>query len=126
MARGLRLPVGVDPTGRAALVEGEENNRKIIWSALSGCDNEHAWQQDIGIGERMIFDLSDPTIQTKIMRQVVRIFDDFRRQKRFKLVPETIRFKTDSVRQELDFEFKFLDLESEEEQTFRRVFTRGS
>lgn len=126
MPRGLRMPVGVDGTGGAALVESEDNDTKIIYLALGSGHNENAFQQEIALGDDMIFDLADPALKARILRRVNRIFDDFVRLKRYKLVRDSVRFKEDPANQELSLEFKYINLESDEERTFSRKFTRAS
>ena len=62
MATGLSLPVGVDGSGGAALVSVDENDSKIIRTALGDCDNAHAYQQELGLSSGMIYDLNDPNV----------------------------------------------------------------
>lgn len=123
MATGLRIPVGASPSGGAALVGGDDNDTKIIKTALSSDDSENAFQQDIGMGESMVFNLNDPVLRAKIRRRLVQIFANFQTQKRFKLLKNTIEWTEDSVAQELILEFKYLNLESDEEKPLRRVFS---
>ena len=123
MPKGLRIPVGVGPNGGAALVSGDSNDSKIIKVSLGSDENENAFQQDISLGLGMVFDLNDPTMRAKILRRVYKIFEEFRVQKRFRLKKETIKWSEDSATQELIIEFKYVNLESDEEVLFRRSFT---
>lgn len=123
MARGLKLPMGVDATGGTAMVEGEDDNRQIIMTALSDCDNEHAFQQDLGLGADMIFDISDPAERARILRRVRMIFDRFEAQHRFRLLTDTIRWSVDGG--DLTLEFLYHDIESDEDKPFARTFTSG-
>jgi hypothetical protein len=125
MAIGLRLPVGVSGSGGAALVSGEENDRKIIFTALGTCANENAFQQEIGLGDDMVFDLSDPALKARILRRLIRIFEDFVVLKRYALVPSSIAFKENATAQELILEFKYTNLETDERLSFTRRFSRG-
>jgi hypothetical protein len=124
--KGLRLPVGVGANGGAAMVDGDENDMKIITIALGSSENENAFQQDITLGEDMVFDLSDPTIRARILRRLYAIFEVFRVKKRFKLKKETISWEEDSKTQELIMSFKYVNLESDEEILFRRAFTSSN
>ena len=117
------MPVGASPSGGAALVKGDDNDRKIIYMALSSDDNENAFQQDIGLGQSMVFDLSDVALRAKIRRRLLQIFEAFQRQNRYKLLKNTIVWGEDTVKQELSLEFKYHNIESDEEKTFRRVFS---
>jgi hypothetical protein len=123
MPRGLKLPVGVDGTGGTAMVDGEEENRKIIWSALSDCDNDNAFQQDLGLGSSMVFGIKDAGVRARILDRVTDIFRIFEALQRFRLKRESVAWrKADG---ELILEFKYLDLESDEEQSFSRAFRTG-
>jgi hypothetical protein len=126
MARGLALPVGVDGTGGAAVVEGEDNDRKIIFTALCDCDSEHAFQQDLGLGSGMVFDINDEVVRASILSRAYDIFDQFEKQKRYKLKKDSIKWTTDAVKQELVLEFMYVNLESDEEKVFMRRFTSTS
>ena len=88
--KGLRIPVGVSSNGGAAMIYGDENDKQIISVSLGSSDNENAFQQDISLGEGMIFDLDDASIRAKITRRVYSIFDEFKIQKRFKLKKDTL------------------------------------
>jgi hypothetical protein len=123
MARGLYMPVGVNPSGGAALIDGDDNDAKIIKMALSSDNNENAFQQDIGLGESMVFDLNDQALRAKIRRRLLKIFENFERQKRYKLKKDTIKWEENTVDQELALTFKYVNLESDEEKPFRRVFS---
>jgi len=121
--KGLRIPVGVGPSGGAALVEGDENDAKIIKLSLGSDENENAFQQNIALDQGMVFDLNDPTIRLKIIRRIEKIFDIFKRQKRFKLFKNSIKWSENAYKQELILKFKYLNLESDEEVNFTRTFT---
>jgi hypothetical protein len=120
---GLKIPVGVNSSGGAALISGDINDMKIITIALGSSENENAFQQDITLGESMVFDLNDPTIRAKILRKLYRIFDNFRLKKRFLLKKETIAWEEDPQKQELTLVFTYTNLESDEDILFRNTFT---
>ncbi len=122
MAVGLKLPVGTSSTGGVALVDSDENDNKIISLALGSDDNENAFNQDIGLGVDMVFAISDPHIRGRIITRLRQIFKRFEAQKRFKLFPSTIKWTEDSTEQELTLEFKYLNIESDEEKTFSRTY----
>lgn len=120
---GLKIPVGVNAHGGAALVSGDVNDMKIISISLGSSENENAFQQDITLGEAMVFDLNDPTIRAKILRKLYMIFDNFKVKKRFKLNKNTIEWEEDPKKQELTLLFTYTNLESDEDVLFRRAFT---
>lgn len=126
MPQGLKMPVGVSSTGGAALVSGDDNDRKIIWNALGDCSSEHAFQQDLGLGGDMVFDINDASLRARILRRLNNIFATFEVQKRYKLLRDTITWSANSASQELVLTFSYFNIESDEAQTFTRVFTRSS
>jgi len=121
MPVGLALPVGVSSSGGARLVSSDENNNKIIALALGSDDNENAFQQDIGLGDFMVFSVEDPTVRGKIMGRMRKIFQRFQAQKRFRLLTETVEWFPDSENQDLVLQFKYHDLESDEIKTFSKT-----
>lgn len=121
--KGLKIPVGVGANGGAALMSGDDNDAKIIKLSLGSGESENAFQQDITLDQGMVFDLNDPTLRARIMRRVEKIFDNFRRQKRFRLIKNSVKWSEDAKNQELVLEFKYINLESDEEVNFVRSFT---
>lgn len=120
---GLKIPVGVNSHGGTSLVDGDENDMKIITVALGSSENENAFQQDVTLDEAMVFDLNDPTTRASILRRLYRIFENFRMKKRFMLKRETIQWEEKPKTQELVLEFTYVNLESDEDVLFRRTFT---
>lgn len=123
MPVGLALPVGVDASGGAKLVDSDENDNKIIMLALGDDSNENAFQQGIGLGIDMVFAISDPAIRGRIMGRIKQIFRRFEAQKRYRLVPSTVKWSQDSETQDLTLEFKYINLESDEPRNFSRTFS---
>ena len=126
MAKGLKVPMGANRSGGMAVVEGDDNDMKIIKAALTDPDNENAFQQDIGLGEDVVFDFNDPRTRARVGRRVKEIFRIFQEEKRFKLLDNTIKWDTISETQELVLSFKFLSMESDEEKEFEQKFGSSS
>lgn len=122
MAKGLRIPVGVDSRGGTAWVEGEDNDFKTIMTALADCENENAFQQGIGLGADMIFDLEDQAIRAQIMSRLESIFAAFEAERRYKLVEESVEWSTIPDAGELVLTFRYFNMETDEEQEFTRRF----
>jgi len=120
MPVGFALPVRASSSGGIRLVGGDENNDKLISLALGSDENENAFQQDIGLGDFMVFDTESPAIRGKIMSRLRKIFQRFEAQKRFRLLPETVEWSSDQGNQDLILQFKYHDLESDEIKTFSR------
>ena len=121
MSKGLALPVGVNVAGGALLIDRDEQADKIIFTALSDNDNRNAFQQDIGLGADMVFDVESPALRAKVLRRVVNIFRSFEQLLLYKLVVESIKFESDSVAGDLSMEFKYINLESDELKSFNRT-----
>jgi hypothetical protein len=126
MPTGLRIPVGVSQSGGAALVDGDENDRKIIRLALGSDDNENAFQQNIGMGDGMIFGLSDATSRAAINRRLIDIFRTFEAQQRYILKPETIQWTQNPDTQEMELSFQYLQIESDQVKDFSLGFSSAS
>lgn len=114
------MPIGVDITGGAAWVSGEKNDRKTIFTALGDCGSENAFQQDLGMGLGMVFDIRDEDVRAKILRRLTSIFRVFEAADRYKLMTETISWV--ETEGELTLEFSYLNMETDEEKTFARTF----
>lgn len=123
MPRGLAIPVGINAKGGAALVEGNENDDKIIKAALGSDDNENSFQQNLGIGLDAIFDINDPTSRPAIQSKVARVFRQFELQRRYKLVDSTLSWTQSEG--ETTLSFKYVSLEADEERLYRQAFIAG-
>lgn len=122
---GLRVPLGVNKKGGAALVDGEKQDEKIINIGLSGNDNLNAFQQDPGLGEDMVFDLSDPVVRGKIMIRLRDLFNDFQIQNRYRLLEDTIVWDERPGSGELQLSFKYHNLETDDPRDFEKGFREG-
>jgi hypothetical protein len=126
MPQGLAVPVGVGPGGGMRTVQGAENDNKIVSLSLGDCSNGNAFQQDLGFGVPTMFETNDPSIRTSVMINLRRVFDKFKRERRYELVEDSV--KIEPPKQGADKEganvlqFKYLSLESNEERTFSRSF----
>lgn len=103
-------------------MSSDDNDRKIIKIAMSDDDNENAFQQGIGLGAGMIFDIADSAGRASIMRKVTEIFRRFVAQKRYSLVPDSIRWDEDSASQTVTLSFKYINLESDRVEDFSTGF----
>jgi len=120
MTRGLMLPVGVNVAGGARLVEKDDQADKIIFTALSDNDNRNAFQQGLGLGADMVFDIESPALRAKTLRRIVNVFRNFEQLELYQLVVESIKFASNSDTGDLDVEFKYINLESDEVKSFAR------
>jgi hypothetical protein len=118
---GLALPVGVDPAGGADLVEADTQANKIIRIALSPCYSDHAFQQDLGLGEGGIFDLATPEGKARLQARIKRLFAAFYAEARFRLVAGSIKLEDGPQEGELSLELKYKDIESDEQYILQEV-----
>lgn len=123
MTTGLKLPLQANSNGGLTLVDKEENNNKIIKTALSDGDNENAFQQKISLGLESIFDINDNLIRSKIILKIKNMFKKFQAEKRFMLMENTIEW--DESDGELKLTFKYLDMESDDPKTYNQSFGKG-
>lgn len=123
MARGMRVPVGVNMMGGAAMVEGEDNDQKTIFVAMSNCDNDHAFQQDLGMDIGVVFQTVDSGARAKVLRRIRDIFRLFEEDDRYRLLNDSLSWSTKEG--ELVLEFKYLNIETDQVQSFSRTFSSG-
>ena len=113
MPVGLKVPIQLNSSGGFALSDSDENDFKIIKIALAGDENENAYQQNIALGKKMIFGTNDSALRSRMNGRIRSIFRQFEVQKRYKLLPSTIKWTQDPDTHELSLEFRFISLESE-------------
>lgn len=126
MPVGLAIPIGPDQAGGSRVIDGDEQDLKLIKISLSDGDNTNAFQQDVPLGADMVFNIEDARSKARIIRKIVEIFRGFQREKRFELKRETIKFGSGAEPGEVELEFRFLNLESDEPKIFRRTFLAGT
>jgi hypothetical protein len=121
--KGLTIPVGVNNRGGALLSDGDEQADKIIRLALHDGDNDNAYQQEVSLGIDMIYDVNGPSAQGQIVYRIIRIFQEFEKNELFKLVQDSIKWTELPETQELELEFKYINLESDEPSSFSRRYS---
>jgi hypothetical protein len=122
MTTGIALPFRVNSSGGIQLVDKDDNDQKIIKIALADGDNENAFQQDITLGKENVFQVGDPRFRSRVTAKLKSIFKSFQAEKRFKLLTNTIKWKEGQDFGEQVLEFKYVNLESDEEKDFQRAF----
>jgi len=125
MPTGFKLPLKENASGGIALSKGDENNDKIVKLGLAATDNLNSFQQNIGIGQDMIFDLGDPALRGLLVVKIKKLFARFELQKRFKLLTDTLQWSEISNSGELQLKFRYMDIETEEEKLFSKNFKAG-
>ena len=123
MTRGIKVPVQVSYTGGVLMQEGDEQNRQDLRLALGDNDNDNAFQQDIGLGNRFIFDLRNAGFRSVVLARLFRMFTAFEAQRRFRLVRGSLKWTRGPASGEETLELRYIDLESDEVRTFSRTFS---
>jgi hypothetical protein len=123
MPSGISLPVRANLGGGLSIASGNEQDRNVISLALASNDNENAFQQSIGLGQDMIFEINDPAARADKLAKLRRVFDRFERLKRFKLIENTIRWDDGAVDGESVLAFKYIALESDSIRDFDQKYS---
>lgn len=121
MAKGLKIPVGVDKSGGAA-IEGSSSrqNKKILLLGLSEGGDNNPFQK-LGIGN-LVFKIKDVATRAQIQREIEKVINQL--SDRLVLHPdEPITFNED-VEGELEVNIKFIDIETNKVEEFQQKFTR--
>ena len=121
MATGLKIPVGVDKSGGAALeTSPSKQNKKILLLALSEGGDNNPFQR-LGIGN-LIFKIKDVATRAQVQREIQRVIGQL--SDRIVLIPnEPITFRED-VEGELEVSIKYIDIETNKVEEFTPKFTR--
>lgn len=120
--KGLRLPVGVDATGRTAVSNGDEQASKVIMLALTPCDSDNAFQQDIGLPDAT-FSVSTGGMRARVEERLLTIFEEFEQLQLYKLLKSTLSWTHDGEEAVLDF--SYLNLETDEVTEFSHTYGGG-
>lgn len=128
MSTGLKLPLQVDSNGRTARVTGDEQADKIIRLALADNDNNNAFQQNIGLGTEMVFNINNPGMRARVISRLFKIFSNFEKLDKFKLYRSSIRWTTlVKGSGETNLEFRYINLETDKVIDFAHDFgARGT
>ena len=122
MGIGLRIPVGVNTSGKANLDGSDvEYNRKIL-SLAFGQRNDRNPFQDVGMDGRFIFNIKTAAFRGRVQAEMNRILNKFKSRVRLK-PNETIKLDF-SVEGEAIVSFEYIDLLTDTVQTFKKLFTR--
>lgn len=114
--RGLDIPIGVNRRGSSRTVTSDANDRKVISTALSDNNNDHAYQQDPGLGADFIFGMNDETVRGIIIQRLRDVFADFERQNRYRLKSDSAVWSQDEG--DLILQFDYFNIETDEPKHF--------
>jgi hypothetical protein len=115
----------VDVYGGTAIVEESEYKHQLIVLSLSSGDSANAFQQEISLGQDMIFGQDTQSLRSSVMQRLFTIFTEFERDKLFRLMKETIKW-TPLGDGQLELSFSYIDIETDTVLSFRKEYTVGA
>lgn len=123
MAKGLKIPVGVDQRGRAAVETDEsQNTKKILTLAFSEGDDDNAFQS-LGLTSTLVFGVKGAAFRGRAIRVVTTILAKFT-----EIVElddsEPITFQED-IEGEVEMSFFYIDLLTNRKEEFTKRLTRS-
>jgi hypothetical protein len=122
MASGLKIPVGVDKSGGAAIESSSQRElKKLLFLALSEGGDDNPFQR-LGLSSDLIFRVKDASFRSLALREIQRVLAQF--SDRVEIFPdEPITFNED-VSGQVECSFKYIDKESHSVQEFSTKFVR--
>lgn len=122
MATGLKIPVGVNRSGGAAIeTDSRAELRKLLVLALSEGGDDNPFQ-NLGLSPNLVFQIKDAAFRSQAQREIERVIAQF--PERVALLPdEGITFE-EEVEGEVTVNFKYIDLEFNTVEEFTKTFTR--
>ena len=111
MAKGIKLPTRV-VKGRIALLGGDDYIAQLVLTALGDGESENPFQ-DLGLGERMIFDINDDITQAEIKQRVEIALAPLERDRLARF--ERLRFESDGAQKKMFLQYKNLETDERDE-----------
>ena len=123
MATGLKIPVGVNKSGGAAVeTDVTKHKKKLLQLAFSIGGDKNPFQT-LGIDPTLIFSLKDEFFQSRARAEAERIFASF--IDLMELIPDDPITFEDITEGEIEMTVKYVDLEVDEIQTFTKKFSKA-
>lgn len=122
MATGLKIPVGVDKRGRAAVETNEQSNtKKILMLAFSEGGDKNPFQS-LGLDDRLIFGIKSPAFRGRAIQAVLRVAQKF--TELIRIDESTIEFD-DTQEGQVEVSFKYIDLSVNKEEEFTNTLLKN-
>ena len=123
MAKGLKVPVGVDRRGRARIETDEsENTIKILSLAFSEGGDYNPFQT-LGLDNRLVFSIQNAAFRGKVLKAINQILSKFT-----ELVAisenDPVTFSETDTEGEIMVSFFYIDLLTDSKKEFNKVFIR--
>lgn len=123
MPTGLKIPVGVNKQGRAAVESNEsKNTQKILTLAFSEGGDDNAFQK-LGLDDRVVFSVKTSAFRGRALNAVNNILAKF--PELVRLVEGSVEFQED-IEGEFTIEFEYIDLLTQKSETFIKAFVKGA
>lgn len=121
---GLALPFSANGRGGLALVDGDDQLAKIIGLGLNNLDSENPFneQENLGLGDQMIFAVNDNALQAALRRSVLLLFRRLQLENRAQLSKGSPTFTIDKDTQTLTMHIKYINLETNKPEEFNQRF----
>jgi len=121
MPKGLKIPVGVDQRGRAAVEKNEsKNTAKILTLAFSEGGDANPFQS-LGLDDRLIYGIKTSAFRGKALQAVNTILAKYKELVR--IIEGSVEFD-ESKAGEVQLSFKYIDLLTDKEENFLATLRR--
>jgi len=122
MPTGLKVPVGVNKSGGAAIEKNEvEQTKKLLFLAFGEDDDNNPFQR-VGVPLGLLFKAKTPGLRAKIQRVAEGVLAKF--VDRISLAPDDpIKFE-ETTEGEIEMSFEYVDLSVNKVEEFRKKFSR--
>jgi len=122
MPTGLKVPVGVNRSGGAAIEKNEvEQTKKLLFLAFGEDDDNNPFQR-VGVPLGLLFKAKTPGLRAKIQRVAEGIIAKF--TDRISVAPDAPIQFIETTEGEIEMVFEYVDLSVNKVQEFRRKFSR--
>lgn len=122
MPTGLKVPVGVNRSGGAAIESNEgEQLKKLLFLAFAEGGDTNAFQE-LGISKTLIFSVQGASFRGKALRAIEAVLSKFR--DRVKLRPDSPITFEDKGDGEIELSFEYIDKFTDRSEEFRTSFQK--
>lgn len=120
MAKGMALPIDVNPRGGAQIIEGDDYISSLVATGLSDCSDDNPFN-DLGLGLEQVFSLAEHATTAKARYRIDLVFAELESKDLARL--ESVKF-FDSTDGELSVTVAWINLEANERQEFTTSLQR--
>jgi hypothetical protein len=118
--KGLKAPLSATKGGGLATEQGADQTRKVLMLALDFCPSENPFNDDVGI-EYPVFDINDPSLQSRTAIRIQEVFRRFEQEDRARLID----FSFTSENEVLAVDIEYYDMQTDRPESLRHELTSG-